>query len=135
MTGHKLATPRPARAVGAPTGGVLDGDGGGTAGPSRTGGWAVRANGSQPRETPPRRSSPGVNVEPTTSRRSPPLRRAQTPVSADCSGRSSLETGRASEPSPPADTPPPFLLHLCRFTESTGAVPSKTYRQRVNSSS
>src|SRR5258708_10018649 len=106
MTGHKLATLCPAQAVGAPTGGVLDGEGGGTAGPSRTGGWAVRAYGSQPREIPPRRSSPGVNVEPTTCRRSPLLWRAQTPISADSSGRSSLEMGGVAEPFPPAVTPP-----------------------------
>src|SRR5258707_5851836 len=129
MTGHKLATSCPAQAVGAPTGGVLDGDGGGTAGPSHTGGWAVRANGSQPREIPPRRSSPGVNIEPTTSRRSSPLRRAQTPVSADSSGRSSLETGGAAEPFPPAVTPPPFSLQPCRFRVGTWNVHSKPFRK------
>src|SRR5258707_8031525 len=129
MTGPKLASSRPAQAVGAPTGGVLDGDGGGTAGPSRAGGWAARANGSQLREIPPRRSSPSVNVEPTTSRRIPPHRRAQTPVSADSSGHSSLETGGAAEPFPPAVTPPPFSLQPCRFRIGTWNVCGKSFRK------
>src|SRR5258708_2609501 len=129
MTGPKLATSHPAQAVGAPAGGVLDGDGGGTAGPSCAGRWAAHANGSHPCETPPWRSSPSVNVEPTMSRRTPPLRRAQTPGSADSSGHSSLELGGVAEPFPPVVTPPPFSLQPCRFRVGTWNMRSKSFQK------
>src|SRR5260221_4396040 len=63
------------------------------------------------------------------SQRTPPFRRAQTPVSADSSGRSSLETGGAADPCPPAVAPPPFSLQPCRFRVGTWNVRGKSFRK------
>src|SRR5258708_28777271 len=105
MTGHKLATSCPAQAVGAPTGGVLDGDGGGTAGPSRAGGWAARANGSQSREIPPQSTSTTMSVESTSSRVTPPYRSAQTPITTKGTGPSDRDSHATLQPLNPLFTP------------------------------
>src|SRR5260221_10207180 len=63
------------------------------------------------------------------SQRTPPFRRAQTPVSADSSGRSSLETGGAAEPFLPVVTPPPFSLQPCCFRVGTWNVRGKSFRK------